>query len=80
MDGNIKKEYQFILFGDVDGDGVIKVKDFLYVRKHIFEEMELTGISLYSANVDRSSDGRVSVKDALVLLKYIFGERTINQD
>lgn len=80
MDGNIKKEYQFILFGDVDGDGVINIKDALLVRKHNLGEKVLTGISLYSANVDRSQDGSVNIKDALIIRKYNLGERTISQD
>lgn len=78
--GNVKKEYQFVLFGDVDGDGVINIKDALLVRKHNLGEKTLTGISLYSANVDRSTDGVVNIKDALIIRKYNLGERTISQD
>lgn len=78
LDGNIVFEYSFVLYGDVDGDGVINIKDALFIRKHNLGQKMLEGIYLIAGDVDRGNDG-VNIKDALILRKYNLGQRTINQ-
>ena len=76
--GNLIAEFTFILYGDVDGDGNINIKDALHVRKNNLGTKLLTGIYLLAGDVDRSGDG-VNIKDALILRKFNLGQRTINQ-
>ena len=80
VDLNGKKvfEYTFVLYGDVDGDGIINIKDALFIRKHNLGERKLEGVYLLAGDVDRGNDG-VNIKDALILRKYNLGQRTINQ-
>lgn len=77
--GEIVIEYTFILYGDVDGDGVINIKDALLLRKHNLKSRLLTGAYLIAANVDRGTDNVINIKDALILRKFNLGQRTINQ-
>lgn len=78
LNGNKVFEYTFVLYGDVDGDGIINIKDALFIRKHNLGERKLEGVYLLAGDVDRGNDG-VNIKDALILRKYNLGQRTINQ-
>ena len=79
VNGEIILEYTFILYGDVDGDGVINIKDALILRKHNLGSKPLTGAYLIAGDVDRGGNG-IDIKDALILRKYNLGQRTINQN
>lgn len=72
-------EFTFVLYGDVNGDGIIDLKDALFIRKHNLGTNKLSGFYLTAGDVDRAGDG-VNLKDALVLRKYNLGQRTINQN
>lgn len=78
LNGTKVFEYTFVLYGDVDGDGIINIKDALLIRKHNLGERKLGGVYLLAGDVDRGNDG-VNIKDALVLRKYNLGQRSINQ-
>lgn len=51
----------FVL-GDVDGDGILTIKDATYIQKYLAEYTEFSSISLKVGDVD--GDGRISIKDA----------------
>lgn len=76
--GEVIFDYTFVLYGDVDGDGTIALRDALLIRKHNLGSRLLTDAYLLAGDVDRSGDG-VNLRDALILRKYNLGQRTINQ-
>ncbi len=76
--GVVNKEYTVVIFGDVNGDGDINLKDAYIVRKYLLSEMNIQGVYLTAGDVNRKSDG-VDLKDAYIMRKYILGEMSINQ-
>ncbi len=74
----VYKEYTIVLYGDVNGDGDINLKDAYIVRKYLLSEMTIEGIYVKAGDVNRKSDG-VDLKDAYIMRKYILGEMSINQ-
>lgn len=79
-DKNKKKlsSYTLIIFGDVNGDGIIDIKDLGAVNEHILETKKLGGCYLKAADTDRKGDG-VTVLDLVYLNRYLAGEGTIQQ-
>ena len=64
-------EISKVLPGDVDGDGVISMKDVLALRKVLAGAAELP--EGYEANADVNGDGAVNMKDVLTLRKILAG-------
>ena len=58
-------------YGDVDGDGVVTVKDALMTLQAYVKTLELTDSQKIAADVDGESG--VSIKDALLILQYFVG-------
>ena len=79
VNGNLTEEHTVVLYGDVDGDGVIGVIDLLKMKKHILNMRLLTGVELIAGNIDRSSDSSVDVLDLLQEKRHLLKISTINQ-
>lgn len=58
-----------VVLGDVDGDGILTVKDATYIQKHLAEYPEYSQINLKVADVD--GDGKISVKDATTIQSMV---------
>ena len=52
-DGNVYKEYQIIIFGDIDGNGVMNNLDYVTANRHFINDELLSGIKFISADVNR---------------------------
>lgn len=76
--GAVSKEFTVVLYGDVNGDGEISIKDAYLMRKHILGEAGLAGIYQTAANVSRSNGG-ITIKDAYIIKRHILGESKISQ-
>jgi len=76
--GAVFKEFTVILYGDVNGDGEISIKDAYLMRRHILGEASLTGVYQTAADVSRNNDG-ITVKDAYIIKRHILGESRISQ-
>ncbi len=76
--GTKVNEYNIIIYGDINSDGQISVKDALMIRKHILGMSTLTGLSEMAANVNKQADG-INIKDALMIRKHILDMDKITQ-
>ena len=77
-DGTIAFEYEFLLYGDLNGDGLINSLDVLVLQKHILEIKLLEGIYYKAGNLNK--DGKSpSALDMLKLQKHILEINYIEQ-
>jgi len=72
------KEYTVIIYGDLNGDGLLNSKDMLYLKRHILGISTLSGTFASAADINRASDG-INSKDMLYLKRQILGISLISQ-
>lgn len=77
-DGKILKEYQIIVYGDVNGDGKINSVDLLVLQRHILEIEILDDIYQKSAKI-RKNGNKPSSVDLLLIQRHILGLQIIKQ-
>lgn len=65
------------ILGDVDGDGIIDIIDYSYVKLHIFEVMTLNGLQFMAADIDQ--DNIVDIIDYSYIKLDIFDVTSINE-
>ena len=71
------KEYKIVLYGDVDNDATIGLKDLVQLKKYILGYNNLNDIKLKAA--DANQDGKVSLSDLVLMKKKILGLESIKQ-
>lgn len=76
--GKVTEQYQAVVYGDINGDGVVDLLDYVYIKKHHWVEPILTGIKLEAADVYKKSEG-ADLLDMVVMKKYMWQNGTINQ-
>ena len=63
-------EYTFIILGDVNGDGLIRSNDYIFIKNHIMEYSTMTDpIQLKAADCTR--DGNIRSNDYIAIKNYI---------
>lgn len=76
MHGDVEfKTYQFVVTGDINGDGVIDVADLVMIRAYILGNYDITGIYFMAADVN--NDGDVDIADLVMIQAHIIGKTTI---
>ena len=75
--GKVIKQYTCVIYGDVNGDGVISIVDILYQRREILGIDKLSGVKLIAADVNKK-DG-ISIVDILYVKRHILGIENISQ-
>ena len=75
---NLLKSYEFILYGDVNGDGRINSVDLLVLQRHILEIEFLEPIYQKAGNINKNGKKPTSV-DLLLIQRHILGLKTIEQ-
>lgn len=60
-----------VIYGDVDGNGNVNVKDYLLIRKMLLSLIDKTD------NADINNDGEITAQDYLIIQKIIMGIITI---
>ncbi len=74
----LKKEYPVVLYGDVNGDGVIDLLDLTISKRHVLGITTLSGVYGEAANVNRSGDG-INILDLTYMKRHILGIQAISQ-
>lgn len=67
-----------VIYGDINGDGVISAVDYVNVKNHIMGTSPLTGVSLEAANVNK--DETISAVDYVNIKNYIMGVSNVIQN
>lgn len=75
--GKVIKEYICLIYGDVNGDGVISIVDMLYQKREILGISKLSGVKTMAADVNKK-DG-ISLLDMLYVKRHILGIANISQ-
>ncbi|MFQ9933698.1 MAG: cadherin-like beta sandwich domain-containing protein [Lachnospiraceae bacterium] len=76
--GTLVYEHNIIIYGDVNGDGKITVKDSLAVRKDILGIEKVAGWYAKAADANKANDG-ITIKDDLMIRKHILNLGSITQ-
>lgn len=72
-----KKTYTVLIYGDVDGDGVIDKVDLLNIQSKVFGYSKFDVLKTEVADIDRN--GTVDKKDLLAVQSHVFGYSQIKQ-
>lgn len=78
VDGILKKTYDIVIYGDVNGDGAISMPDLIRMNRYILDMTQLTGPYLEAGDVNRKQDG-VNMPDLIKINRYILDQSTITQ-
>ena len=76
--GEILRQYQIVLYGDVDGSGTIDSVDLLVLQRHILQIKTLEPIFRKAANIDKNGNKPTSV-DLLLIQRHILRLQLIQQ-
>ena len=67
-----------VLYGDLNGDGVINSGDILKMRQHLLGQIKLEGAYLEAAHV-KTLTGNINSGDLLILRQHLLGQIKIDQ-
>ncbi len=60
-----------VLFGDVNGDGNVNVKDNMFLARYLAGWEGYDETTIYMNNADLDGDGKVNVKDNMILARHL---------
>ena len=66
-----------LIYGDVNGDGMINISDLIKVRNHILKDNLLTDLFALAGDVNR--DTIINISDLIKIRNHILGENAIPQ-
>ena len=75
--GSENKNYYFIIYGDVSGDGQIKASDYVLIKNSIMGTKTLSGA--YAKAADVNKDGKVKASDYVLIKNSIMSNKEISQ-
>lgn len=76
-DETIIKEYIVLIYGDVNGDGMITSKDYMTIKNHIMKTSTIQGVASIAADTNRDND--ITSKDYMTIKNHIMGIKNIEQ-
>ena len=77
--GNLKKTYDIVVYGDINGDGAVNALDMIKLNRHILGKGTLTGSYLEAADANRKGDGGNAL-DMIIMNRHILGKSKISQN
>lgn len=78
INNSVEEEYTIIIYGDVDGTGVINARDLLMLQRYILGKMSINPIQVKAAITDKTSSEPKAV-DLLRIQRHILGKYVIEQ-
>ena len=71
--------YTVIIYGDIDGNGKVNVRDVQQIVKHLLYggNNALTGLNRMAANVQNEKEDIINVRDAQRIVQFIIGSNSI---
>lgn len=76
--GNLQQSFVIVIYGDVNGDGIISAVDYVQVKNHIMGNGALSGARAKAADVNQ--DGAISAVDYVNIKNYIMGNSNVIQN
>lgn len=76
--GKVIEEYTVLIYGDVDGSGVINARDLLMLQRYLLGKTTLKDIQIKAAITDKVSQAPKAA-DLLKIQRHILGKYTIEQ-
>ena len=77
--GNLKKTYDIVIYGDINGDGAVNALDMIKLNRHILGKGTLIGAHLEAADANRKGDGGNAL-DMIIMNRHILGKSKISQN
>jgi hypothetical protein len=79
--GTQSKTYTVVIYGDINGDGLVNIVDFVKMKRHILYISRISDtLQFQAANIKKQPTKDVSVIDLVYLKRHILGLNRINQD
>ena len=75
--GSEEKTFNILIYGDVNGDGLIDKLDYLAVLRHYYGYTTYNGV--YKLAADANKDGTIDKLDYLAILRDYYGYEKIKQ-
>lgn len=75
--GKEEKSFSIVIYGDVNGDGVINKLDAANILSHYYSYISLTGV--YKVAADVNKNGEINKLDAASILSHYYGYVRISQ-
>ena len=69
------KEYEIVIYGDINGDGSIDSIDFATLKKNLLNQLTLSGFKQEASDVNK--DGFIDSIDFAIIKKYLLGNSSI---
>lgn len=76
-DSSEYKSFTVVIYGDISGDGEIKINDSVKLRNHLLGVYKLTGVFADAADVNR--DGSIKINDSVKIRNHLLGVSEIGQ-
>lgn len=76
--GKKVEEYTIVIYGDVDGNGIINARDLLMLQRYIIGKTELKSIQVKASIIDKVSQAPKAA-DLLKIQRHILGKYVIEQ-
>lgn len=77
-EAGVVQEYTIVMYGDINGDGLIDVVDLLMLKRRLTNRIELSDVANKAANISRTT-GEPDVTDLLRLRRHITNKTLIVQ-
>ena len=76
--GAIEEEYTVLIYGDVDGSGVVNSRDLLVLKRYLLGKTTLNQIQVRAATIDKTAKAP-QAGDLLKIKRFLLGKFTIEQ-
>ena len=70
-----EKTFTIAVRGDINGDGLVDLKDFVLIQSHILEKSKLTGVKSYAGDVNY--DGKIVLADFVLVQSHILKKQSL---